>query len=94
MSPTTVEAVADVNNITWGEELTAVALELLHTASNEDYIDTKGNWVQSWEAGGWGASSDQAKCTEDDARKALYARGGSYCSMRDALQPLVETSRD
>jgi hypothetical protein len=58
MSPTTVEAVADVNNITWGEELTAVALELLHTASNEDYIDTKGNWVQSWEAGGWGASSD------------------------------------
>ena len=138
MSPATVEAVAGANNITWATELTAVALELLHTASNEDYSDTKRSWVQSWEAGGWGAPSDlgpdisndivgpsvlttgsgndhniYAKfrmpchpalfkasmglkllttCTEDDARKALYARGDAYRSMRDALQPLVETS--
>lgn len=33
-------------------------------------------------------------CTEDDAREALTARGFSYRSMRDALQPLVLESTE
>merc|ERR1712224_55178 len=34
------------------------------------------------------------KCTEDDAREALTARGFTYRSMRDALEPLVLESTD
>jgi len=34
------------------------------------------------------------KCTEDDAREALTARGFTYRSMRDALQPLILESSE
>ena len=34
------------------------------------------------------------KCTEDDAREALTARGFTYRSMRDALEPLVLKSTE
>ena len=34
------------------------------------------------------------KCAEDDAREALTARGFTYRSMRDALEPLVLTSTE
>lgn len=132
-----MEAASSGRNSTWATDLTAATLAALHPTEEErdDIVQTKKEWIQSWQAGGWatlnsdlgdeiagdvlgcllamGSDNDKniyAKfrmpchpvllkasmglevltgCTADEARGALTARGFTYRSMRDALQPLV-----
>lgn len=150
-----MEAASTGRNLTWATDLTAATLAALHPTEEEiaasiasssksdnnyDAVQAKKEWIQSWQAGGWGTSNSDlgseisgdvlgcllamgsdndenifakfrmpchpvllkaslglevlTTCTVDEAREALTARGFTYRSMRDALQPLVLESTE